>query len=273
MGSEPRLARQRNAGRRGGRPQFDRRFESAIRLDLHFDSLVPDGVFTCAPGQARADFHDADELTDAEVARTIRHIHRRVLRQLRRLGKLDDADADAQDPDVLLQLHAAAVQGRTALGPNAGTPDSRPGRGTMHVQFRHGPGSLCADFDGFSLHAAVRVRQGRPDRLEHLIRYVARPPIATERLSMRPGAIASCHRRVLAPRRTPRPSQRRDVRTSPRISRLPPNRNQQAPSRPSPNSNPPMPRRANRPAQTSAPFPMPRENGHVGVGTTSGPSS
>ncbi|MBK8095979.1 MAG: transposase [Planctomycetes bacterium] len=114
---------------------------------------------------------------------------RRVLRQLRRLGKLDDADSgarDAQDRDVLLQLHAAAVQGRTALGPNAGTLDSRPGRGTRQVQFRHGPGSLCADLDGFSLHAAVRVRQGRPDRLEHLIRYVARPPIAEDRLSILP---------------------------------------------------------------------------------------
>ncbi|MBK8099571.1 MAG: transposase [Planctomycetes bacterium] len=66
----------------------------------------------------------------------------------------------------------------------------------MHVQFRHGPGSLCADFDGFSLHAAVRVRQGRPDRLEHLIRYVARPPIAEDRLSILPdGRVAYAFKR------------------------------------------------------------------------------
>ncbi|MBK8100033.1 MAG: transposase [Planctomycetes bacterium] len=45
---------------------------------------------------------------------------------------------------------------------------------------------MCADLDGFSLHAAVRVRQGRPHRLEHLIRYVARPPIAEDRLSILP---------------------------------------------------------------------------------------
>ncbi|MBK8100030.1 MAG: transposase [Planctomycetes bacterium] len=74
---------------------FDQRFDSAIRVDLHFHSLVPDGVFCCAPAKARADFHHAGELTDAEVARTVRHIQRRVLRQLRRLGKLDDADAGA----------------------------------------------------------------------------------------------------------------------------------------------------------------------------------
>ncbi len=191
----------RQACRRGlqraktGAVVFDQRFDSAIRLDVHFHNLVPDGVFTCARGQARADFHAAGELTDAEVARTLRHIRKRVLRLLRKLGKLDDAntgaDADTQDPDVLLQLHAAAVAGRTALGPNVGTLDSRPGRGSLQVQFRHGPGSLCADLDGFSLHAAVRIEAGRPDRLEHLIRYVARPPIATERLSILPdGRIA-----------------------------------------------------------------------------------
>jgi hypothetical protein len=76
-----------------------------------------------------------------------------VLRLLRKLGKLDDLAAE--DPDVLLQIHAAATQGKQALGPAAGTPDARPGRGSLQVQFRHGEGSLCADLDGFSLHAAV----------------------------------------------------------------------------------------------------------------------
>jgi hypothetical protein len=121
-----------------------------------------------------------------------------VLRLLHRLGKLDDTDAgaDTQEPDVLLHLQAAAVQGKTALGPTAGTPDARPGRGTLAVQFRNGPGSLCADLDGFSLHAAVRIQAGRTDRLEHLIRYVARPPIAGERLSILPdGRVAYTFRK------------------------------------------------------------------------------
>ena len=192
----------RQARRRGlprpntGAVVFDQRFDSAVRLDLHFHGLFPDGVFSCALGQARADFHAAAGLSDDEVARTVRHIQRRVLRLLHKLGKLGDTDsaadaADTQDPDVLLQLHTAAVQGKVALGPTAGTPDTRPGRGTLPVQFRHGPGSLCADLSGFSLHAAVRIEAGRTDRLEHLIRYVARPPLAEERLSILPdGQIA-----------------------------------------------------------------------------------
>ena len=47
-------------------------------------------------------------------------------------------------------------------------------------------GSLCADHEGFSLHAQVLVPEGQRERLEHLCRYVARPAIATERLSLAP---------------------------------------------------------------------------------------
>ena len=41
---------------------------------------------------------------------------------------------------------------------------------------------LCTG--GFSLHAGVSVEPDRRGRLEHLCRYVARPPLATERLSI-----------------------------------------------------------------------------------------
>lgn len=48
------------------------------------------------------------------------------------------------------------------------------------------PGSLCADCHGFSLHAKVLVPAGELERLEHLCRYVTRPPIATQRLALAP---------------------------------------------------------------------------------------
>jgi hypothetical protein len=43
---------------------------------------------------------------------------------------------------------------------------------------------LCAELDGFTLHAAVRVEPQQSSRLEHLCRYVTRPPLSTERLSL-----------------------------------------------------------------------------------------
>ena len=42
---------------------------------------------------------------------------------------------------------------------------------------------LCAELDGFSLHAAVRVEAQERSRLEHLCRYIARPPFSNNRLS------------------------------------------------------------------------------------------
>ena len=81
---------------------------------------------------------------------------------------------------MLAELSAASVQGRTALGERAGEGDCRPGRGTRNEPFAKGP--LCAELDGYSLHAAVRVEGRDRDRLEHLCRYAGRPAIAAERL-------------------------------------------------------------------------------------------
>ncbi len=43
--------------------------------------------------------------------------------------------------------------------------------------------SLCAALEGFTLHAAVRVEEGQRDRLEHMCRYISRPPLSSQRLS------------------------------------------------------------------------------------------
>ncbi len=43
---------------------------------------------------------------------------------------------------------------------------------------------LSIRLDGFSLHAAVSIPSHRRDSLERLIRYMARPPVCTERLSL-----------------------------------------------------------------------------------------
>ena len=45
---------------------------------------------------------------------------------------------------------------------------------------------LCAELDGFSLHAAVRVPAGERSRLEHLCRHVSRPALSSKRLSISP---------------------------------------------------------------------------------------
>ncbi|MGK0433458.1 MAG: hypothetical protein ACJA0V_002606, partial [Planctomycetota bacterium] len=133
------------------------------------------------------------QVTDADVALLVRRVRDRVRRKLRQMGKWPE-DRDAADADVggdpsdgeqlLLELDAAAVQGVALSGERAGQRDVRVGRGTRDEPFVKGP--LCADFDGFSLHGAVRVAAGDRKRLEHLCRYAGRPAIAESRLSLLP---------------------------------------------------------------------------------------
>jgi hypothetical protein len=47
-------------------------------------------------------------------------------------------------------------------------------------------GKRCAEVAGFNVHANVRVSANDRDGLEHLCRYLARPPIANDRLQELP---------------------------------------------------------------------------------------
>jgi hypothetical protein len=169
---------------------FTQRFDSALRLNVHFHSLWPDGAFTCRSAvDARATFHPAADITDDDIDKLTRAIRQRVLRYLRKHGKLPEDDAPADDPttlepSVLQVLGAAAVQGRIALGPNAGAYVPRLGRGSLDGGGEFRRGKLCADAEGFSLHAGVCIPGYARERLEKLCRYAARPPVVHERLSL-----------------------------------------------------------------------------------------
>jgi len=79
-------------------------------------------------------------------------------------------------------LESASVRYRIAVGPIAGRKTLRlqaPGALSTATQVTK---RLTASRDGFSLNAAVACRAGERKKLERLCRYVARPPLALERL-------------------------------------------------------------------------------------------
>ena len=79
---------------------------------------------------------------------------------------------------------SASVQGRVALGRHAGTRVERlVGEPPERVARSHGPRQ--AHLDGYDLHADVRVPPNVRVRLEHLCRYLLRPPLAQDRLHLR----------------------------------------------------------------------------------------
>jgi len=77
-------------------------------------------------------------------------------------------------------LQAAAVTCRIAFGPRAGQKVLTLRGATPRETAVRQP--LCADIDGFSLHAAVRVEAHDRKRLEQLCRYIIRPALSDERM-------------------------------------------------------------------------------------------
>ena len=176
---------------RTGSVAFVQRFDSGLRLNLHYHVVWLDGVYSWQPGRSGVAWHEHEGLDDTDVARLVRRVRDRVLRALRRAGKWweqgDAADADVEldgEQQLLLALASGGVTGRAALGARAGEGDARVGRGSRAEPFVKAP--LCADCDGFSLHAGVRVAAGDRRRVEHLLRYAGRPAIAESRLSLLP---------------------------------------------------------------------------------------
>jgi hypothetical protein len=188
LGFLRRLGKERGLDRaQSGAVTSVQRFNSALGLDVHLHCLVLDGVFTQSSPGARPVFHDTRAPTTLEVARLALSIRKQVLRLLRTRGFSFDAsdpelDASEDENALLAACQAASVQGRIGLGNNAGQPVLRIGRGSARCKVRCA-GERCADVEGFSLHADVRIPARERLWLERLARYVLRPPLATERLA------------------------------------------------------------------------------------------
>ena len=91
-----------------------------------------------------------------------------------------DSDGDSDEARVLGPLQAAACTYRIAFGPRAGQKVLTV-QGAMPRE-RDFKQTLCADVDGFSLHAAVRCGADDRQALEQLCRCITRPAVANERV-------------------------------------------------------------------------------------------
>jgi hypothetical protein len=148
---------------RTGGVTFVQRFGGALNLNVHFHTLIPDGVFVVKDG-APAGFVRLPPPGDEDVERILTQVIRRVHKEYPAFEEQDAADPD----DPYASLQAAEVDRRLFY----------PG------SFKRSRRS--AHLDGFSLHAGVRVHEHDRQGLERLCRYAARPPLALHRLSQGP---------------------------------------------------------------------------------------
>ncbi len=165
------------------------RFGSGVNLNVHFHTLVLDGVFI-ERTQGQLEFHAAMPPSDAAVTQVLAAIRHRVRRLLARRGLEPDAaelgplDGLAEVSPILAQILSASVQGRVALGQPAGTRVGHLG-GASPGLAASARGPRQAHLDGFDLHANVRVPPNDRAQLEHLCRYVLRPPLVQDRVELR----------------------------------------------------------------------------------------
>ena len=89
------------------------------------------------------------------------------------------------DPDdVMTPLQAAAAHYRIAQGQRAGQNVLSLQLAPRHLARGGESSALCANAHGFSLYAGVRCAADDRPGLEQLCRYITRPAIANERLSV-----------------------------------------------------------------------------------------
>jgi len=166
------------------------RFGGSLNLNVHYHMLFLEGGYYNTHQGPKLWW--VDPPTDSEIQAMVVTLATRVIRFLKKKGYFQD-DIDQAVPEeectqdeLLPELQAASVQSRIALGERKGGKVRRLGAlefSDFHPELN---GSLCASSVGFSLHAAVYCAPWERDKLEHLCRYIARPALAEQRLSLRP---------------------------------------------------------------------------------------
>jgi hypothetical protein len=192
LGFEERRARVLGIRGRAGAVTAIQRCGSALNVNPHFHTLVAEGVFEEQRDGSQRFVPLREPPSDIEVGRLLAAVRRRIIRLLGRHdidleGSCDEEGSDplALESPVLAQIQGASVFGRVATGPRAGQRVLRLGSDPTELPVTTG-GPRHAHIEGFDLHANAAVRPREIQRLEHLCRYILRPPVAQDALELTP---------------------------------------------------------------------------------------
>ena len=172
------------------RPVRHRLFNVSFRLLISIficTAWYLDGVYRIQNGVA--EFRRVRPPTAEQLRSLLSKIIKRIMKALTRNGALIEEEgmsylAEMEMDAVLAPLQSAACTYRIALGPRAGqkvltlktifTQNTQPQENKKYYVNAH----------GFSLHTGVRCALNQCKELEHLCRYITRPAIANERLTL-----------------------------------------------------------------------------------------
>ena len=174
-----------------GTVTFVQRFDSALRLNVHFHTLALDGVYVRGD-DGELELFETGEPTAAEVADVARRTAKRVTNVLARHGRSarailgydtsddgydDDTDPLQEQQLALASCYGAAARGTTLFGGRAGQPTLR-----LVEPSEARATEPAAAIMGFNVHAKVAIDGRDRKGVERICRYLGRPPIATDRL-------------------------------------------------------------------------------------------
>jgi hypothetical protein len=158
----------------GGAVMLIQRFGSAANLNTHLHCLALDGVFRCGAVGVPT-LVEVGAPTDDELHARLQTVITRLMKMLACRGvlieemgqtHLAEPDAEGEEARTPRPLQPAAITYRVAFGPRAGRKVLTLRGATPCETTARQP--LCADMDGASLHAAVRVEVHGRRRLEQL---------------------------------------------------------------------------------------------------------
>ncbi len=162
------------------------RFGSSLNLNVHFHSLILDGVYVEDPKTGERRFEELPEPGPDDLQQVLGWVIRGIQRMLSKKGYFVEGVEEAADrppqeePAVLDELQAASIRGWIGLSnepKRVAVKDRKPGPGPERPYDPY-----CEEREGYSIHAGVTVKATEREKLEKVCRYLLRPPFAEGRL-------------------------------------------------------------------------------------------
>ncbi len=154
-----------------------------LQCNPHLHVVFLDGV--CREVCDEVPFRELPRLSSTEVGDVLADSTKRMAQHLRRKGLLQEEHDESEPENELAALTASAVSG--ALPP-AGPELRRGALPLSHIPIKFDK-PLCAELDGFTLHAATRAGALDLEGRETLLKYILRPAVAHERVTHAPGGL------------------------------------------------------------------------------------
>lgn len=166
------------------------RFGSALNLNVHFHMLFLDGVYI-KDQSGKLRFKQLPKPGIESMQALIHTISHRIARSLEQKGLLERdmensyLQLDGMEADTMQSLYGHSITYRIAMGPRQGSKVFT--LQTVPEQPQKPPNGLVAQAAGFSFHAGVSARAEQRWKRERLCRYITRPAISEQRLSVTSG--------------------------------------------------------------------------------------